>query len=67
MAEARLKFCKIPRLLGDRHIPAWSFGRTNSVVWTVLLYLPVDFNDSASLVVLGMIYLLDIRRAEHHE
>jgi hypothetical protein len=32
------------------------------------LYFSIDFNDSASLLlVLGVMYLLDIRRAEHHE
>jgi hypothetical protein len=31
------------------------------------LYFSIDFNDSVSLLVLGVIYLLDIRRAEHHE
>jgi hypothetical protein len=36
-------------------MPAWSFGETDSVVWNCSLYFPIDFNDSASfLLVLGV-------------
>jgi hypothetical protein len=36
-------------------MPAWSFGEMDSVVWTCSLYFSIDFNDSASfLLVLGV-------------
>ena len=56
IAEARLKFCKIPGLWGQAYTCVELSAER-------ILYFSLDSNDSASLLVLEVMYTLDIRRA----